>query len=258
MNEITALLEAVREASGTEAAVWERLEGGVAPRLLGASSAAMADRTRAGAVAWDVASWARTHALRARLVTVGDRVGWLFLEAALPAEVDRLLLLLLPLVRRLVDDRERQGRELARVQALADRQQLLREMQVAQELQLKLLPSPAVVGPEARAATRMVPAESVGGDFFLLARLDADRTGVLIGDVSGHGYQSALIMALVGSLVYFLIEVMYVGEYQARLMYVFALFVFAAVLIARISIEEGIRATTRFLMENPRLLEQRN
>jgi serine phosphatase RsbU (regulator of sigma subunit) len=196
MNEITALLEAVREASGTEAAVWERLEGGVAPRLLGASSAAMADRTRAGAVAWDVASWARTHALRARLVTVGDRVGWLFLEAALPAEVDRLLLLLLPLVRRLVDDRERQGRELARVQALADRQQLLREMQVAQELQLKLLPSPAVVGPEARAATRMVPAESVGGDFFLLARLDADRTGVLIGDVSGHGYQAALVMAL--------------------------------------------------------------
>ena len=44
----------------------------------------------------------------------------------------------------------------------------------------------------------------------------------------------ALIMALVGSLVYFLIEVMYVGEYQARLNYAFALFVFAAVLIARI------------------------
>ncbi len=49
----------------------------------------------------------------------------------------------------------------------------------------------------------------------------------------------ALIMALVGSLVFFLIEVMYVGEYQARLMYVFALFVFAAVLVARISIESG-------------------
>ena len=54
-------------------------------------------------------------------------------------------------------------------------------------------PKPAVVGPEARAAARLVPAESVGGDFFLLARLDRDRTGVLIGDVSGHGYQSALV-----------------------------------------------------------------
>ena len=39
-------------------------------------------------------------------------------------------------------------------------------------------------------------------------------------------------MALVGSLVFFLIEVLYVGEYEARLNYAFALFVFAAVLIA--------------------------
>jgi sigma-B regulation protein RsbU (phosphoserine phosphatase) len=73
---------------------------------------------------------------------------------------------------------------------------MAREMQLANELQLKLLPNPRVVQPEARAAARVVPAESVGGDFFLLARLDRDRTGVLIGDVSGHGYQSALIMAL--------------------------------------------------------------
>src|SRR3954469_1568353 len=49
----------------------------------------------------------------------------------------------------------------------------------------------------------------------------------------------ALIMALVGSLVYFLIDVFYAGEYEARLDYAFGLFVFAAVLIARISIEEG-------------------
>jgi hypothetical protein len=49
----------------------------------------------------------------------------------------------------------------------------------------------------------------------------------------------ALIMLLVGSLVFFLIEVMYAGQYQARLNYVFALFVFATVLVARISIEMG-------------------
>src|SRR6478672_1699778 len=49
----------------------------------------------------------------------------------------------------------------------------------------------------------------------------------------------ALIMAMVGSLVYFLIEVVYVGDYTARLDYAFGLFVFAAVLIARISIVEG-------------------
>src|SRR6478609_979730 len=49
----------------------------------------------------------------------------------------------------------------------------------------------------------------------------------------------ALIMMLVGSLVYFLIEVFYAGQYEARLDYAFGLFVLAAVLIARISIEEG-------------------
>jgi hypothetical protein len=58
----------------------------------------------------------------------------------------------------------------------------------------------------------------------------------------------ALIMTLVGSLVFFLIEVLYVGEYQARLMYVFALFVFAAVLVSRISIESGTEYASLFAL----------
>lgn len=58
----------------------------------------------------------------------------------------------------------------------------------------------------------------------------------------------ALIMTLVGSLVFFLIEVLYVGEYQARLMYVFALFVFAAVLVARIAIESGSEYASLFAL----------
>jgi sigma-B regulation protein RsbU (phosphoserine phosphatase) len=36
----------------------------------------------------------------------------------------------------------------------------------------------------------------VGGDFYNLFRLTNGKTGVMIGDVSGHGYQAALIMAL--------------------------------------------------------------
>ena len=56
----------------------------------------------------------------------------------------------------------------------------------------------------------------------------------------------ALVMALVGSLVFFLIEVLYVGDYTARLNYVFALFVFATVLIARIAIEMGSERAAMF------------
>ena len=36
----------------------------------------------------------------------------------------------------------------------------------------------------------------MGGDFYNLYRLSHGRIGVMIGDVSGHGYQAALIMAL--------------------------------------------------------------
>ena len=45
----------------------------------------------------------------------------------------------------------------------------------------------------------------------------------------------ALIMALVGSLVFFLLEVLYVGQYTGRLQWILFFFVFGAVLIARIS-----------------------
>jgi hypothetical protein len=49
----------------------------------------------------------------------------------------------------------------------------------------------------------------------------------------------ALIMVLVGSLIYFLLEMFYQGQYPARLHYCLTLFVIGAVLIARISMEEG-------------------
>src|SRR6266702_2945653 len=49
----------------------------------------------------------------------------------------------------------------------------------------------------------------------------------------------ALIMALVGSLCLFLLEIGYRGPYGGRLVWIMCWFVFAIVLIARISIEEG-------------------
>jgi sigma-B regulation protein RsbU (phosphoserine phosphatase) len=75
-------------------------------------------------------------------------------------------------------------------------QRLVQEMQLAHDLQMRLLPRTGVVAPEATVAARVVPAESVGGDFYHLFRLGQDRSGIMIGDVSGHGYRAALIMAL--------------------------------------------------------------
>ncbi len=56
----------------------------------------------------------------------------------------------------------------------------------------------------------------------------------------------ALIMALVGSLVFFLLGVFYQGQFQERLHWVMACFVFAAVLISRIAIEEGFERAAPF------------
>jgi sigma-B regulation protein RsbU (phosphoserine phosphatase) len=82
------------------------------------------------------------------------------------------------------------------VKSSIEQQRLLQEMYLAHDLQMKLLPKTTIVAPEAQVSARVVPAESVGGDFYHLFRMPRNRTGVMIGDVSGHGYRAALIMAL--------------------------------------------------------------
>ncbi len=82
------------------------------------------------------------------------------------------------------------------VRASLSQQRMVRELELAHDLQMKLLPRVDLVAPEAQVAARVIPAESVGGDFYHLFRLGPHRTGVMIGDVSSHGYRAALIMAL--------------------------------------------------------------
>ncbi|HEU4989907.1 MAG TPA: GAF domain-containing SpoIIE family protein phosphatase [Gemmatimonadaceae bacterium] len=85
------------------------------------------------------------------------------------------------------------------VRSSIEQQRLSHEMQLAHDLQMKLLPAGTELEPDADAAARVVPAESVGGDLYNLFRLGRGRVGTLLGDVSGHGYRAALIMALVMS-----------------------------------------------------------
>ena len=76
-------------------------------------------------------------------------------------------------------------------------QRMSRELELAHDLQLKLLPSPSVLAEDAQVAARCFPADSVGGDFYTFTRLGRGRVGVMMGDVSSHGYSAALIAALV-------------------------------------------------------------
>ncbi len=61
-----------------------------------------------------------------------------------------------------------------------------------------------------------------------------------LADFAAIAISPVLIMALVGSLVFFLLDILYVGRYQASLQWILFCFVFGAVLVARISMEAGI------------------
>jgi phosphoserine phosphatase RsbU/P len=92
--------------------------------------------------------------------------------------------------------------ETGRLVAESLRQERLeREMELAHDLQLKLLPSVTQFDGIAEVGARCVPADSVGGDFYHLFRLPEGRMGAMIGDVSSHGFSAALIMALTMSAV---------------------------------------------------------
>ncbi len=75
------------------------------------------------------------------------------------------------------------------------RERMAREMELAHNLQMKLLPG--VDRFEGmRIGARVEPAEMVGGDFYQLFHLSGGKVGVMVGDVSSHGFPAALIMAL--------------------------------------------------------------
>lgn len=76
-----------------------------------------------------------------------------------------------------------------------ERERLMREMLLAQEMQRKLLPQhlPAIPGLEIEALS--TPAFEVGGDYYDVMMLDDRHLGVIVGDVSGKGVSAALYMA---------------------------------------------------------------
>jgi phosphoserine phosphatase RsbU/P len=87
------------------------------------------------------------------------------------------------------------------IRASLRRERFERELELAHDLQLKLLPDASRFVATANVAARCAPAESVGGDLYHLFELPNGRLGVVIGDVSGHGFSAALIMALTMSAI---------------------------------------------------------
>jgi sigma-B regulation protein RsbU (phosphoserine phosphatase) len=86
--------------------------------------------------------------------------------------------------------------ELKAAQAqIIEKERLEKELQVAAEIQLSILPDelPEISGINFGAC--MLPARQVGGDFYDVFTITEKHIGVLIGDVADKGVPSALFMA---------------------------------------------------------------
>jgi len=92
--------------------------------------------------------------------------------------------------------------ELKTAQAqLIEKERLERELQVAADIQLSILPDvlPSVDGFSFGA--RILPARQVGGDLYDVFEVKDNRIGILIGDVADKGVPSALFMARAHALL---------------------------------------------------------
>jgi len=85
----------------------------------------------------------------------------------------------------------------ARAQLAAQLQALNRELEMARQIQLSILPHSIPHLPGLEIAARYSPMTSVAGDFYDFIQIDDKHLGILIADVSGHGLPSALIASMI-------------------------------------------------------------
>jgi sigma-B regulation protein RsbU (phosphoserine phosphatase) len=83
----------------------------------------------------------------------------------------------------------------SRLELKAARDALWGEMEVAKRIQTALLPPDQRMGPY-EVAVFMQPADEVGGDYYDLLQTRACEHWLAIGDVSGHGVESGLVMMM--------------------------------------------------------------
>jgi len=87
-----------------------------------------------------------------------------------------------------------------------EKERLEREIELAADIQRRLLPTafPVVEGFELAGWSR--PARHVGGDFYDLMRLQQGRVGAVLADVSGKGLPAALMVSTIHSALRLLVD----------------------------------------------------
>jgi len=86
-------------------------------------------------------------------------------------------------------------RELTEAKARWESERLHQEIRIARQIQQKLFPVAPLPIPGLEVAGGSFPAEATGGDYFDYIPMQDGDLAVVIGDVCGHGFGPALVMA---------------------------------------------------------------
>jgi len=80
-------------------------------------------------------------------------------------------------------------------------QRLERDLAMAREVQLRLLPPVKPQHKRAEFSARFIPARTIGGDIYDFVQYDSKRSAIVLGDVSGKATAAALYAALVSGIM---------------------------------------------------------
>jgi serine phosphatase RsbU (regulator of sigma subunit) len=130
----------------------------------------------ASAVVWVVDDWGEATFYRHALIPYWNVAGRLMVLTVIVAIVNTL-------------------RGALEAEHEAERRGVHREFQIASDVQTRLLPSQAPDYPRLDFGFYYQSARDVGGDYYDFIPFDTGRLGLAVGDVSGKGLSSALLMA---------------------------------------------------------------
>jgi serine phosphatase RsbU (regulator of sigma subunit) len=90
--------------------------------------------------------------------------------------------------------------------SVTEKERLQSEIAIAATIQRNLLPKEGPTFSGVSFSAHFEPTTSIGGDYYDVFNLDKSRLAVAIGDVSGHGLSTGLVMAMVKAAITTLVE----------------------------------------------------
>jgi sigma-B regulation protein RsbU (phosphoserine phosphatase) len=87
-----------------------------------------------------------------------------------------------------------------------EKREIEREVDIAAQIQQKLLPASLPELATASLAVFNQPAKGVSGDYYDVFRLEQDKLGMAICDVAGKGIPAALVMVMIRSILHLIVS----------------------------------------------------